>query len=177
MTVPVLGFAGYSGVGKTTLLEQLVRELKGRGLRVGVLKHDVHGIQLDPPGKDSWRFSQAGADVTVLASPEKTVVFEARPLPFSRLLERMTGVDLILVEGYKTEAVPQIGLCRKSAGKPLPASPERYEAVVTDCPEEFQRETGGRIPCFRFDQTGELADFAVGFLGLSAQTSRRDPSE
>ena len=63
MTVPTVGFAGYSGSGKTTLIEQLVRSLKARGLRVAVIKHDVHDFEMDREGKDSWRFSQAGADI------------------------------------------------------------------------------------------------------------------
>ncbi|UCF95758.1 MAG: molybdopterin-guanine dinucleotide biosynthesis protein B, partial [Desulfobacterales bacterium] len=66
---PIVSTVGYSGSGKTTLLEKLIAELKQRGFRVGTIKHDVHGFEMDRPGKDSWRHKQAGASVTVISSP------------------------------------------------------------------------------------------------------------
>ncbi|OGO19675.1 MAG: molybdopterin-guanine dinucleotide biosynthesis protein B, partial [Chloroflexi bacterium RBG_16_50_9] len=69
--IPVVAFAGKSGVGKTTLLEKVVRELKIRGLRVAVIKHSHHDIEIDQPGKDSWRFARAGSDVVAISSPGK----------------------------------------------------------------------------------------------------------
>ena len=70
--IPVLGFAAYSGTGKTTLIERLVGSLKARGLRVAVIKHDGHDFEIDRRGKDSWRFTQAGADISVISSMAKT---------------------------------------------------------------------------------------------------------
>ena len=80
--IPVLGFAAFSGTGKTTLIEEILPRLKERGLRVAVLKHDVHRVVLDHEGKDSWRFAEAGADMTVVSSDEKTAILEQRPLTF-----------------------------------------------------------------------------------------------
>lgn len=155
MAIPVVGFAGYSGVGKTTLMEKVVRELKRKGLRIAVVKHDAHGFDLDQPEKDSWRYAQAGSDLIVLASPQKTAFLEQRELPLFQLLSRIDGVDLILVEGFKGEPLVQIGLCRQAAGKRLPSAPDRYVAIVTDVPEQ----EGAATPRFRFDQFRELADF------------------
>ena len=74
--VPVYQFIALSGTGKTTFLEKLVAELKDRGLHVGVYKHDGHDFEIDRPGKDSWRMTQAGADVTLLSSASKAVIME-----------------------------------------------------------------------------------------------------
>ncbi|NLG03578.1 MAG: molybdopterin-guanine dinucleotide biosynthesis protein B, partial [Clostridia bacterium] len=99
--VAMLGFSAYSGTGKTTLIEGLIKNLRARGLRVGVIKHDAHHFLVDYKGKDSWRFSQAGAELSVVASAEKTALIEQRSLGFSQVAALMHDVDLILVEGYK----------------------------------------------------------------------------
>ena len=78
MNIPIIGFAAYSGTGKTTLITQIVRELKAQGYRVCVIKHDAHQFEIDREGKDSWRFAQAGADMTILSSPAKTAMIEQR---------------------------------------------------------------------------------------------------
>ena len=107
--IPVIAFAAYSGTGKTTLIEKLVRELKNRGLRLAVIKHDGHKFEIDHEGKDSWRFAKAGANITVISSSEKTAYVEQGELTLEQLLDMIHGVDLILVEGYKNEKLPQIG--------------------------------------------------------------------
>ena len=73
-TIPVIAFSAWSGTGKTTLIEKLIRELKGRGLRIAVIKHDGHSFDIDHEGKDSWRFTKAGADITMISSAEKTAI-------------------------------------------------------------------------------------------------------
>ena len=156
MTVPTVGFAGYSGSGKTTLIEQLVRSLKARGLRVAVLKHDVHDFEMDREGKDSWRFSQAGADISLLCSPQKVAFVEQKSRPFPQLLSLIQDVDWILVEGYKSENLAQIGLYRRASGKPLPHPPEHYAAIVTD--EDSLRP---QVPVFRFEEISEITDFLL----------------
>jgi len=156
--IPILGFAAYSGEGKTTLIEKLVRSLKMRGLRIAVIKHDGHDFEIDHRGKDSWRFTQAGADVSIISSTSKTAFVEQRPLSLVQIVARVYDVDLILVEGCKQEELTQIGICRHAAGKGFPADISRYAAVVTDF------DTGGeasRIPCFGFDEIEELAEFVI----------------
>ena len=158
---PAIGFSGFSGAGKTTLIEQLVAELKQHGLRIGVIKHDGHDFEIDHEGKDSHRFAQAGADMTVISSGAKTAFIEQRSLSLEALLLRMTNVDLILVEGYKDDqTLPQIGVCRTANGKGFPSKLSRYEAVVTD------GDIDASIPRFDFDEIGELAEFIMEILDL-----------
>lgn len=154
--IPVLAFAAYSGTGKTTLIEQVVRELKKRNVRVAVLKHDGHRFQIDHEGKDSWRFTQAGADISIISSEEKTAYIEQRPLSFEKALSLVHDVDLVLVEGYKQLPLTQIGLCRKESGKGFTAELSRFAAVVTDLTLEHPG-----APLFGFDEIQELTDFIM----------------
>ncbi len=112
MAIPVIAFAAWSGTGKTTLIEKVVAVLKAKGLRLAVIKHDAHRFEIDREGKDSWRFTQAGADVVLLSSPEKTALVAQRAHTLRELIASVRDVDLILVEGYKNEDLPQIGVSR-----------------------------------------------------------------
>lgn len=153
--IPVIAFAAYSGTGKTTLIEKLVRELKSRGLRLAVIKHDGHKFEIDHEGKDSWRFAKAGADITVISSVEKTAYMEHGELSLEQLLGMVQGVDLILVEGYKNENLPQIGIARAATGKGFPFEPEHFIALVTDM------EMDTDIPCFGLEDITLIADFIL----------------
>lgn len=153
--IPVIAFAAYSGTGKTTLIEKLVRELKNRGLRLAVIKHDGHKFEIDHEGKDSWRFAKAGAYVTVISSAEKTAYVEQGELTLEQLLDMIHGVDLILVEGYKNENLPQIGIARAATGKGFPNEPERFIALVTDM------EVDTKVPCFGLEDIPLIADFIL----------------
>ena len=156
MEVPVLGFAAYSGTGKTTLIERLLGRLTAAGLRVAVVKHDVHGLDLDRPGKDSHRFSDAGAVMSVVSAPDRTAVIEQRPLTFEAVLASVHDVDLILVEGFKREAITQIGVCRRASGGTFPDALQRYIALVTDLDG---LETN--LPVFAPDDIEGLAAFIM----------------
>lgn len=156
--IPTVCFSAWSGTGKTTLIEKLVNKLKSRGLRVAVIKHDAHEFEIDKPGKDSWRFAQAGADVTLISSATKTAVIEYRPRNFRENLAMIRDVDLILVEGYKQEDIPRIGICRKATGKGLPAPAETYVAVVSD---DRSLCDGKDVPCFELDNIDALTDFVL----------------
>ncbi len=152
--VPIFGFSAYSGTGKTTLIEKLVRKLSAEGCRVAVVKHDAHGFEIDREGKDSWRFTQAGASVSVISAEQKTAVIEQGDLSFHETLARVHDADLILVEGYKNENIPRIGLSRAATGKDFPDSIETYAAVVTDreipdCP----------VPRFGFEDIEGIISF------------------
>ena len=100
----VVSFYGISGTGKTTLIEGAVQELKKLGYRVAVIKHAHHGFELDLPGKDTWRFDQAGSDIILISSPERIAILERvseeRWLP-EHLALIGDKVDIVLVEGYK----------------------------------------------------------------------------
>ncbi len=123
--VPVLGFVAASGTGKTTLLTQLIPILKQNGLRIGLIKHSHHDFEIDRPGKDSFRLREAGASPVMLVSRyRRAMITELDPEQEPRLEDQLkqfdqTGLDLILVEGFRSENFPKIELYRLSLGQPL----------------------------------------------------------
>ena len=153
--IPIYSFVAFSGTGKTTLLEKLIAELRMRGLRVAVIKHDAHEFGIDHEGKDSWRFTRAGADVTVVVSESKSAIMENRHVPLETLLGKITDVDIILTEGYKHGAWPKIAIQRGAADKPLPVPPAECFAVVSDVSEY------AGTPCFGLDDISGLTDLII----------------
>ncbi len=137
---PVLGVVGWSGSGKTSLLEALIGRLAGRGLRVNVVKHSHHDVELEPPRKDSARLRMAGAAEVMLASPYRVAILrELRGAEEPRLMEhlaRLAPADLTLVEGYKWERMPKLEVFRPSLGRPAlyPEDPDIL-AVASDAPQ------------------------------------------
>ena len=129
-----LGIVGWSGAGKTTLIEAILPLLVARGLRVATIKHTHHDFDLDRPGKDSHRHREAGAREVLLAGGNRwALLHEGAPPPLAALLARLEPVDLVLVEGFRHETVPKIEVFRASLGRP-PLWPERPDivAVATD---------------------------------------------
>ncbi|MCR4590368.1 MAG: molybdopterin-guanine dinucleotide biosynthesis protein B [Lachnospiraceae bacterium] len=104
----VLGFAGYSGSGKTTLIEALIPLLKERGFTVAVIKHDTHEIEIDHEGKDTYRFSQAGADEVMISSKDRSVYIRERARTLEDMIKDAGDMDIILVEGYKNADIRKI---------------------------------------------------------------------
>lgn len=163
LKVPVVCVVGKSGTGKTTLLEKLIAELKYRGYRVGTIKHNIHGFEADQPGKDSWRHAQAGSDVTVIASPSKLAIIERleRELTLDEVSARITGVDIILVEGYKRSNKPKIEVSRRELGHELVSNLDELLAVVADQPFEL------KVPRFEpHDAAGIASLLEARFLGV-----------
>lgn len=135
-SVPVITFVGKSGTGKTTFLEKLIPVLKANGLRLAVLKHDAHHFEMDKPGKDTYRFTAAGADVVTISNREKFALIE-RPqeeLSLREIISRLPQVDLVLTEGYKKSHYPKIEIHRAVLQRPLIAPPEQLLAIMTDEP-------------------------------------------
>lgn len=151
--IPFVAFAAYSGTGKTTLIEKLVRHFQQTGLRPAVVKHDGHGFEIDHVGKDTWRFAKAGAAVTVISSAAQSAYIERRPLSLAQVLAMLHDVDIILIEGYKNEDLPQIGIARQATGKGFPAEPSRFLAVVSDF------KVSCDVPQFGLEDIDEIAAF------------------
>ena len=158
--IPVYSVVAFSGTGKTTMLEKLVVELKSRGIRLAVVKHDAHDFDIDRAGKDSWRFSQAGADVVAIASGTKAAIMENRFVMFEDVIARISGVDLIITEGYKTGAYPKIALRRSATGNDFAVPPEDCFALMSDTSVETD------APVFALEDVCGLADFILRDCGL-----------
>lgn len=160
-SIPVLSFAAKSGTGKTTYLEKLLPILKKKHLRIAVLKHDAHGFQMDKPGKDSYRLTQAGADHMILTSADQTAAIfthkEENP-DLSFLLSKIQNVDLILTEGYKLENMPKIELLRKGYNETPHCNPENLLGFVCDFPFETE------LPTFDLNNPEEIVDFILQYI-------------
>src|SRR5215472_168401 len=119
----VIGLAGWSGSGKTTLLTRLIPVFREQGLRVSVIKHAHHKFDVDVPGKDSWRHREAGAEEVLVSSASRWALMHelrgAREPHLPELLARLSRVDLVIVEGYKSEPHRKIEVHRAGNGKPL----------------------------------------------------------
>ncbi|HEX9792794.1 MAG TPA: molybdopterin-guanine dinucleotide biosynthesis protein B [Planctomycetota bacterium] len=164
---PAVSFAGDSGVGKTGLLEGVIRALCARGLRVGVIKHSGGFTDPDQAGKDSWRLREAGAERLVLASPSATILFARHPRAEPDFAGRLAllggGLDLVLVESYGSAGLPTLEVLRRGHTETLRArgAGERI-AVVAD----FE-PAGLSVPLLRLEQPEEVADFLVAALALA----------
>ncbi|CCO46439.1 putative Bifunctional molybdenum cofactor biosynthesis MobB/MoeA [Vibrio nigripulchritudo SOn1] len=161
--LPVLGFAAYSGTGKTTLLESLLPKLTEKGIRIGVLKHAHHNFDVDKPGKDSYRLRKAGASQMLISSRYRHALMTETPdseANFEYLLSRFdhNELDLILVEGCKNIAFPKIELNREEVGKPwLHPSDDNIIAIASD------RKVESPLPQMDINDLDAIADFVIQF--------------
>nr|WP_105901504.1 molybdopterin-guanine dinucleotide biosynthesis protein B [Vibrio gangliei] len=165
--IPVLGFAAYSGTGKTTLLEALLPRLKQRGIRVGMLKHAHHDFDIDIPGKDSYRLRKAGADQMLVTSHQRFAMVTETPEQepsFEYLLSRFNTqeLDLILVEGCKNIIFPKMELHRQALNKPwlFPQDASVIGIVADSTPETT-------LPCLDINDLDAVADFVQAFIQQS----------
>lgn len=118
----IVSFVGKSGSGKTTLIEGAIHELKKKGYRVAVVKHAHHGFEMDRPGKDSWRFAQAGSDIVAVSSPGRVAILEHvdDELDYEQVIARIWGkVDIILVEGFKQASQVKVDVAGSERGDDL----------------------------------------------------------
>ena len=161
----IYGIVGWKNAGKTGLMERLVTEMTSRGLRVSTVKHAHHSFDVDHPGKDSHRHRIAGATEVLLASRNRfALMHELRDAPeptLSALLERLSPVDLVLIEGYKRDAHPKVEAHRASTGNPLIASGDpTIRAVASDTSMVLDR------PVFDLNDTVAVTDFILSQVGL-----------
>lgn len=171
LPVPAVSFVAKSGTGKTTLLEQVIVELKQRGWRLGVIKHDAHRFDIDHPGKDSYRLTAAGSDTMLISSPEKLAMVkkhQASP-PIEELIATyFRDVDIVLTEGFKKSGLPKIEVHRAERSSTLLCRGEEHDpalvAVASDEPLQLD------VPVLGLNNPAEVASFVEQrFLGGSKQ--------
>ncbi len=168
---PVLGFAAYSGTGKTTLLVQLLPRLKAQGLRIGMIKHAHHSFDVDKPGKDSYALRKAGAEQMLIASERRWALMRDCPEPrepvLADLLARLdrNQLDLILVEGFRSVPFPKIELHRPSTGHPLLHSRDSsIIAIASDAPLETH------LPQLDINRPDDILKFVLAWLQDARKT-------
>jgi molybdopterin-guanine dinucleotide biosynthesis adapter protein len=163
----VFGFAGWSGSGKTTLIEQLIPRFRARGVRVSLIKHTHHAIDIDEPGKDSHRHRMAGCEeVLISASSRWALIRELRGAPelsLEEAISMLTACDLVLVEGYKFANIPKLEIYRHALGKSaLHTEDKNIVAIASDA--EMAQST---LPIFQLHEYDEIIDFIVQSVGLA----------
>ena len=163
---PVLGFAAFSGTGKTTLLEKLIPQLIKLGIRIGMVKHAHHDFDIDQPGKDSYRLRKAGAQQVLIASSQRQALMMENVTPQEPRLDELVSrldldnIDLVLIEGFKHVPFPKIELHRKALGKTLlyPEDPDIIAVAsdhLTDC---------GGLPSLDINDSAAIAAFIITWL-------------
>lgn len=155
----IFGIVGYKNSGKTTLTERLVAELVSRGLSVSTLKHAHHAVDIDQPGRDSFRHRQAGARQVVLASARRWALMTELDGPepaLADLIARLDPVDVVLAEGWKTATIAKIETVRAANAHPLIAAHDpTVLAVASDAP------VAAPCPRFDLDDISGIADFLL----------------
>ncbi len=170
--VPAVSIVGKSQSGKTLLMEQLIAEFKERGYKVAALKHSRGGMEIDRPGKDTWRFAQAGSDAVLISSPDKLALI--RQLDHDLGIDEIrpiigTEFDLILAEGFRKSRTPKIEVHRRELGDDLSCAPDELSAVVTDGP------LNAPVVQFPRSDTAAIADFIESNFVLNAGTETSCP--
>ncbi|HWR09620.1 molybdopterin-guanine dinucleotide biosynthesis protein B [Sporomusa sp.] len=172
---PVISFVAKSGSGKTTLLEKVIKRLKEHGIRLAVIKHDAHQFDMDKPGKDTWRLTQAGADITAISSPAKVAVIEkvGEEKQLDEIIGMISTVDLVLTEGFKQGNKPKIEVFRSAAHKNLLCNASELLAIASDV------EWNIGVPCYDINDiegiTGAVLRYMQSFSTAAAAGNRSLP--
>ena len=154
--LPIVSIVGQAKSGKTMLVERLIGEFREQGYRVAVVKHTVEDFDMDRPGKDTWRYAQAGSDAVAISAPHRLALI--KPQDDNESIEevlRLLGedFDLVLVEGFHEAHVPKIEVHRSELKKGLRCAPQDLKAIITD--ERLEVES----PQFPPDDISGIADF------------------
>ena len=176
----IVSIVGYSGTGKTTLLERLIPEFVGLGYRIGTIKHDAHEFEMDRPGKDSWRHKRAGASTTIISSHQQIgmvadVDHDYHPEELKKYIQ---DVDIILAEGYKRGDRPKLEVFRPEVhGEPICRGDKSLIALVSDVPVDLG------VPRFTTSDSRGLVRFLIRYFDLipnskhlSGESSHTPPS-
>ncbi len=166
--VLVISVVAWSNSGKTTLFEKVVSELESRGIKVGVIKHHSHSTPIDAVGKDSWRYSEAGASAVIISSPDEYGVFRRMPegeASLVSLCEHLSDeVDLILTEGYKYEGMSKIEFSRKDFNPEPVESPENLIALISDNEERKADLDKRGLKTFNLDDVIGVSNFIESLM-------------
>ena len=168
----VYAVSGVKNSGKTTLITKLLPELKKRGLRVAVIKHDGHDFEPDVPGTDSWKYVQAGADGTCVFSSRKHMIIKYAPAPsVEELIGAFPEADLILLEGFKYSEYPKIEVIRKGNSSESVCDPKYLLGIVTDLTKEELDVNGEMldIPLFGLEETERLTDYFLSKMVIDSK--------
>ena len=165
---PLLGFAAYSGTGKTTLLSAVIPLLKQQGIRVGIIKHAHHKFDIDHPGKDSYQLRKAGAGQMLIASKKRWALMvetehEENDPSLQALIDHLdpNSLDIILVEGFKHESFAKIELHRDELDKELMyLSDGQIIAIASN----VKLDTGNQLPVLDINNPEQVADFIVSYI-------------
>ena len=164
MKTKIVKLIGYSGSGKTTLIEKIVKKLNYDNVRVATIKHDVHGLDIDKVGKDSYRYSEAGAKISIVSSPEMTVFKYHNNFSLKEIVDKINDVDLIIIEGYSSEDnIPAIVVGRKETSKGfknLDNDEKNIVALVSDYTDEEIKNISPNLRHFNInDDVLEIINF------------------
>lgn len=168
---PVIQVVGWKNAGKTNLVCRLVEGLENRGYEIGTVKHDAHRFEIDYEGKDTWRHRQAGARIVAISSEAegRTCFIEQRYTPLPGILERMSDMDAVIVEGFKSEGYPKIAIIRTAEQLELLNRVAPVLAVASWLPEEdIRQKIGGDIPVFHVDDAVGLLQVVVQWINLKS---------
>ncbi|MDE9498864.1 molybdopterin-guanine dinucleotide biosynthesis protein B [Xenorhabdus bovienii] len=164
-TLPLLGITAYSGTGKTTLLKQIIPLLRQQNIRVGLIKHTHHNMDVDQPGKDSYELRKAGAAQTLVASQQRWALMTETPdlpkLDLHYLASRFDAdsLDLVLVEGFKEEAIAKIALYRHGLNIVFDQILDPHViAIASDTP------LATSLPQLNINQPQQVTAFIVAWL-------------
>lgn len=157
--IPVVSIVGRSDSGKTTVMEGLIRELSARGRRVATVKHHIHEVDVDVPGKDSWRHAHAGAVTSMISSPTQFAVVSRvdRERTLDELVEAAGDADILLTEGFKRAGNVRIEVVRRARSDELISDAAELFAVMTDTPELVP----GGVRTFAIDDYTRVTDLIV----------------
>jgi molybdopterin-guanine dinucleotide biosynthesis protein B len=167
----VYGIVGWKNAGKTSLVERVVAEIAGRGISVSTIKHVHHDVDLDQPGKDSWRHRAAGAREVVVAGAARFALLSEHRGPepgLPALLARLAPVDLVIVEGFKRDPHPKVEVWRAGTGQPLLFRDDPWvRAVATDAPLPAAAGAAPGVAVLDLNDTGAVAAFILAETGLA----------
>jgi len=160
LNTPVITFVAKSGSGKTTILEKVITSLKIKGYKLAVIKHDAHRFDMDKPGKDTWRMSQAGADIVAISSPEKVAVIEKveEERTLDAVIASLSKVDIILTEGFKRSNKPKIEISRSDVDKELLCEPNELLAIASD----ISWDVG--VPCYHINDVDGVVSEVIKYV-------------